>query len=160
MRWIIDGYNVLLSDQKLSHLMKIDSEQARRELVLEISGSRRLSRDDINLVFDGRFTPSSSHEGPRFAVRFTSRGETADEWIKREVGNSTKRLSLTVVSSDLSIVAYAKECGAATMKSGEFLSVVRTKNAGRKQIDADDEKPASAGKLDQELLDLFKGKRK
>ncbi len=140
--------------------MKIDSNQTRHELALEILRSARLSKDDINLVFDGRFAPSASREGPRLVVRFTSGGETADEWIKREIGNSTKRRSLTVVSNDLSILAFAKECGAATMKSGEFLSMVRTLNARGKDTVSDDEKPASAGKLDEELLYLFKGKRK
>ncbi len=160
MRWLIDGFNVALSDQKLSRLMKIDSEQARHELAMEILGSKRLSKEDINLVFDGRFAPSSSREGPRLVVRFTSRGETADEWIKREIGNSTRRRSLTVVSNDLSILGYAKECGAATMKSGDFLSMVRAVNERGNGMVIDDEKPESAGKFDEELLDLFKGKRK
>ena len=160
MRWIVDAYNVLLCDQRMSQLMKIDGDAARRELVSTISGSWRLSKDDVTLVFDGRFAPSSSHEGPRLVVRFTSASETADDWIKKEVGKSTRRRSMTVVSNDLSILAYAKECGAATVRSREFLSMVRGKDKPAKRTQVDDEKPVSAGKLDKELLELFRGKKK
>ena len=160
MRWLIDGYNVILSDTKLSRMLRNDNEQGRYEFIAEVSGSRRFSGEDVVIVFDGRFAASSSREGPRLEIRFTSSGQTADEHIKNEVGRSTKRRSLTVVTNDRSILAYARECGAATLRSGDFLALARGNSHVRRKVEEASEKPLPTGQPDPELLKLFTGKEK
>lgn len=160
MFWLVDGYNVALSDSKLSRMLRNDNEAGRRQLLFEVAGSRRFSRQNVTIVFDGRFASSSERETPRLLVKFTSRGETADDLIKREIGDSKKRRSLTVVTNDRSILAYARECGAKTLGSAEFLSMVREKTPGRKNSEPFSEKPEPAGKPDPELLKLFTGKKR
>lgn len=160
MFWLVDGYNVVLSDGRLSKMLRNDNEAGRRQLLFEIAGSRRFSRQNVTIVFDGRFAPSSERETPRLLVKFTSRGETADDLIKREIGESNRRRALTVVTNDRSILAYARECGARTLGSAEFLAMVREKVAAREKADVFSEKPDPAGRPDPELLKLFTGKKK
>lgn len=160
MRWLIDGYNVILTDPRLAKMLRNDNEQGRHELISRILATRRLNKDDITVVFDGRYAASSSREGNRLLIRFTARGETADDFIKREVGKSQRRRSLVVVSNDRSILAYARECGAGIMGSGEFLAMTRERKQHPSHSYASDEKPDPPGKPDPELLKLFTGKRK
>ena len=141
-------------------MLRNDNESGRRELLAEILGSGRFTGQDVVIMFDGRFGASSSREGDRVEVRFTSRGETADDVIKSEIGRSTRRRSLTVVTDDRSIVTYAKECGARTLGSRDFLRLIRERAAGSKDVDTELEKPESTGSPDPELLKLFTGKRK
>lgn len=160
MRWLVDGYNVILSDPKLSRMLRNDNEQGRFEFIAELSASRRFSGENVTIVFDGRFTASSSREGRMILVRFTSRRESADDFIKKEIGNSPKRRSLTVVTNDRSIIAYAKECGAKTLGSRDFLTLARGNGRRREKVDAAAEKPESTGRPDPELLKLFTGRKK
>lgn len=160
MHWLVDGYNVILSDIRLSKMLRNDAEQGREEFTREISASRRFRGESVTVVFDGRFAASSSREGPRLLVRFTSKGQTADDLIKLEIGRSVRRRSLTVVTNDRSILAYAKECGARTLSSGDFLALARARTPGRERINTEAEKPESTGRPDPELLKLFTGKKR
>ncbi len=160
MVWLVDGYNVILSDERLAKLLRNDSETGRRELLLEITNSRRFSKENITVIFDGRFAASASKVSLKLLVKFTSSGETADDSIKREVGRSTRRHGLTVVTNDRSILAYAKECGANTLGCAEFLAILRRKEHMAKETAIAAEKPESSGRPDPDLLKLFTGKSK
>lgn len=160
MYWIVDGYNVILSDDKLAKLLRIDNETGRHELLFEIANSRRLSRENVTVIFDGRFAASASRETPNLLVKFSSGGESADDLIKREVGRSGRRRSLTVVTNDRSILAYARECGAKTLASLKFLAIVRQKAQSPNVTALTSEKPESTGRPDPDLLKLFTGKNK
>ncbi len=160
MRWLIDGYNVILSDEKLAKMLRNENEAGRGELVFEIANSGRFKGDEVTIFFDGRFGASSSRETPKLLVRFTARGETADDAIKREIGNSSRRRSLFVVSNDHAIVSYARECGATAVSSAEFLVKVRNREPSNERAgNIASEKPESTGRPDQELLKLFTGKK-
>lgn len=161
MKWLIDGFNVILSDSKLGMLFRNDGEAGRAELVFEIANSGGYSSDDVTVVFDGRFGSSVSREGRKLTVRFTARGETADDFIKGEIGKSNRRRSLFVVSNDHSIVDYARECGANAVSSADFLARLRNRTPGRRFAeDPKSEKPESTGRPDPELLKLFTGKKR
>lgn len=160
MRWLIDGYNVILSDQKLAKVLRNDNESGRRELLVEIVSSRRFVRQEMAVIFDGRFGASSSREGRKLEVRFTSRGETADDVIKSEIGMSKRRRTLTVVTDDRAIIAFAKECGARTLGSRDFVRLIRERPPDREGDSIFAEKPEPTGSPDPELLKLFTGKRK
>lgn len=160
MFWIVDGYNVILSDERLAKLFRGDNETGRREFLFEIANSRRLSRENVTVIFDGRYAASASRETPKLLVKFTSGGETADDLIKHEVGRFEKRRSLTVVTNDRSILAYARECGARTLASSEFLAIVRQKVHRQSATSNVSEKPESTGRPDPDLLKLFTGKNR
>ncbi|HUI29844.1 MAG TPA: NYN domain-containing protein [Candidatus Acidoferrales bacterium] len=154
MKWILDGYNVILADHKLAAMARNSIEGSRRELIQEIAFSGKFRGDRIVLVFDGRSGGAVEKITPNFEIRFSASHETADELIKKIVGNHEKRSSITVVSNDRSIINYAKECGAKVIGSKDFLSFMRCRRRERETIEHLSEKPTP--KFDPELLKLFK----
>jgi len=160
MNWLVDGYNVILSDDKLRKLVRGDNESGRQEFLSEIMQSRMFPGDRVTVVFDGRFAASAVNEADWLVVRFTARGETADDFIKREIAESSRRRSLNVVTDDHAILDYARECGAATTRSADFISRIRGRRGERQRSLNKTEKPEPSGKPDPELLKLFTGKRK
>ncbi len=160
MRWIIDGYNVILADHKLSKLMKNSLELARDELAQEIRRSGRFRGQRVTIIFDGRHSSSAERIAENLEIRFSPPRETADDLIKKEIGAQPGRRSLFVVSNDHAIINYARECGARVIKSGEFLSLVREPKHGKDTSnDSSAEKPAANDKPDPELLRLFIGEK-
>ena len=161
MRWIVDGYNVILADNRLAKLLRNDSETARAEFLSEIQRSGKLGKQKVTVVFDGKFSSSAERIANNIDVRFSARGETADDLIKIEVGTSAKRRSLSIVTNDHAIINYARECGANVVKSQDFLLMVRganvTTQAGKISVV---EKPEPTGNPDPELLKLFSEKKK
>jgi predicted RNA-binding protein with PIN domain len=156
---VIDGYNLILADIRLSKLMNKDPFSAREKLVNEIQqGIGKSSK--VTLVFDGKFLHQKELISQNFEVQFSPRGESADEVIKEIIGRAWNRRVITVVTNDLSIIAYAKECGSRTMKSEEFLRLLRTKEIVRKENDGKNplEKPEHVTNEDFELLKKWRKK--
>lgn len=150
---LIDGYNLILSDEKLSKLMRRDPTIARETLIDEIRNVIGKA-SKITLIFDGRFSHEKQLVSQNFEIQFSQKGEPADDVIKDIVGRAYNRRSITVVTNDLSIIAYARECGSKTMKCGDFVKLLRTKkpspsgNTREKSI----EKPQHITNKDLELL--------
>ncbi len=160
MHWILDGYNIILADEKLARLARNHLEAGREELVREILSSGKFrGKEDILMVFDGRSGGSTEEFAPNLMVKFSRRGETADDLIKNTLANYKKRNSIFVVSSDHSIMNYSKECGAKSISSREFLSSIRLKKKKRNENDYSSEKPTTSSKSDLELLRLFKERK-
>ncbi|MGC8595117.1 MAG: NYN domain-containing protein [Candidatus Kryptoniota bacterium] len=150
---IIDGYNLIYSDKWLSKLMKKDPLIARDALIDEIQHSIGNSLD-VTLVFDGKFMHEKKSVSRNFRILFSSGGESADDVIKNLIGRAWNRRIITVVTNDLSIIAYAEECGSRTMNCKDFLSLLRTKKSPPNQTDKENpqEKPEHITKEDLELL--------
>ena len=160
MRWIVDGYNVILADRKLSKLLRNSPEVAREELVIEIQRSDRLRGQRVTIIFDGSIASSTERITENLEIRFSPPRETADDMIKREVGDQLRRRSLYVVSNDRAITDFAKECGSKTVNSEDFLTLVRERKQKRNPADdASVDKPTAVGEPDRELLRLFIGKQ-
>ncbi len=161
MHWIVDGYNVILSDRMLAKLFKASNELGREDLINTIMHSDMPKGERVTIVFDGKFASSEERVGSNVRVKFTSTGETADDVIKGEIARSTRRRSLRIVSDDNSISTYARECGAVAVGSKDFLSMLRGRGQGTDPAtDLVDEKPAAGGSLDTELLKLFREEKK
>ncbi|MGO9482412.1 MAG: NYN domain-containing protein [Candidatus Kryptoniota bacterium] len=169
MKWIVDGYNVIFSDSALSKVARNNIEAARDAIVSEIESCRRLTKDKLDLVFDGKHKTAVDRLSDNLTVSFSASGQTADDLIKDEIGRSTARRSLCIVTNDYAIIDYARGCGAIVMQSEEFLSLVRkfkSAHGGSRKLeteptlDLDAEKPRVIGKVDQELLKLFKENKK
>ncbi|MFZ1082246.1 MAG: NYN domain-containing protein [Candidatus Kryptoniota bacterium] len=169
MKWIVDGYNVIFSDARLSKLLRNDIEAAREELILKIKSCNSLIADKVNLVFDGKYNATANKISDSLIISFSTKGQTADDFIKEQIERSARRRSLCIVSNDLAIIDYARICGANVVKSEEFLSMLgklpptskSSRNARQEKANGSDiGKPIVNGKLDQELLKLFKENKK
>lgn len=107
---IVDGYNVIYSVNSKTQ----DLELAREELIRHIKmfGNKR-----VIIVFDGKFGVTSNHDKN---VVFT-KGETADDYIKRFVSGSKYPDHITVVTRDKGIIDSVKSVGAKVITPHEFL---------------------------------------
>jgi len=159
MRWILDGYNIILSDEKLARIARRNLEAARNELANELSLAAKPPNDSHLLVFDGRADGSAKDSLRNLEIRFTNSGESADDFIKNIIGGYRKRGAIRTVSNDLSIINYTRECGAVPVSTAEFLRLIRMRSNRRNDEETSSEKPQSISKSDLDLLELFKGEK-
>jgi len=118
---IIDGYNLIRQSTTLSRLDQQDIMLGRDALVDMLAAYRKIKPHRITVVFDGHHGPAFSQTQDRrkgIAIRFSRRGESADDVIKRMA--LKEREKALVVSSDLEIANSAAAYGAATISAPLF----------------------------------------
>jgi predicted RNA-binding protein with PIN domain len=155
MRWILDGYNIILADEKLAKLARVNLVGAREELINEILSAAEFKHENVILVFDGNSGGPAERISPNLQIEFSRTLETADDLIKNMVGNHKKRSTIHVVSNDHSITNFAKECGARVLGSGDFLLLLRKRRNRTEERNLFAEKPTVPNEPDIELLRLF-----
>jgi len=120
-RIVIDGYNLIHAIPELARLVGSDLERAREALVTKLAVYRSQRKVRVTVVFDGTGTP-----GPRtwppggIEVVFSRAPQNADEKIKNMLALEKNPRSWTVVTSDNSIVIFARDYRAKTIPSAEF----------------------------------------
>jgi len=118
---IIDGYNLIRQSTALSALDQQDIMLGREALVEKLAAYRKIKPHRITVVFDGRHGPLFSvqrNQKKGICMRFSRRGESADDVIKRMA--SSEREKALVVSSDREVADSAASCGAATISARQF----------------------------------------
>ena len=93
----------------------------REALVNQLATYKKIKPHRITVVFDARHSPLFSQQNDRhkgIAIRFSRRGESADDVIKRMARE--EREKALVVSSDREIINYAARCGSATIGAPQF----------------------------------------
>jgi len=118
---IIDGYNLIRQSAALSRLDQQDIMLGRDALVDMLAAYRKIKPHRITVVFDGRHGPALSQPRDRkkgIAIRFSRRGESADDLIIRMARK--EREKALVVSSDLEIVHSVSAHAAATISAPLF----------------------------------------
>jgi predicted RNA-binding protein with PIN domain len=118
---IIDGYNLIRQSTTLSKLDQQDIMMGRDALVDRLAAYRKIKPHRITVVFDGYHSPAFSQERNQkkgIAIRFSRKGESADDLIKRMVIKERERA--LVVSSDVEITNSASAHGAATISAPLF----------------------------------------
>jgi uncharacterized protein len=140
---IIDGYNLIRQSATLSALDQQDIVLGRQALVNRLATYRKIKSHRITVVFDASHSPlflqqNDHHKG--IAIRFSRRGESADDVIKRMARQ--EREKALVVSSDREIVSFAALCGAATISAPQFEDKIErtiqiNRHAGSGESDSD-----------------------
>ncbi|MEE9496377.1 MAG: NYN domain-containing protein [Desulfobacterales bacterium] len=118
---IIDGYNLIRQSTTLSILDQQDIMLGREALVDMLAAYRKIKPHRITVVFDGHHGPVFSPQRNRqkgISMRFSRRGESADDVIKRMAHR--EREKALVVSSDREVADSAASCGAATISAQQF----------------------------------------
>lgn len=158
---IIDGYNMIGQSQKLSRVAKESLEEAREQLLIEISNYSAVTKGEIVCVFDAydRGTPQSEYEYHGVHVVFTKEHETADSFIERYVYNIYNKHTthITVVTSDMSEQHAIFGTGAYRLSSREMWRHLKeNKESVTKSMDEFGEmKPRTRIQLSEELLSEF-----
>ncbi|MFW6180320.1 MAG: NYN domain-containing protein [Spirochaetota bacterium] len=165
--YIVDGYNVILSERR--RFDTTDIERARERLLRCLAAYARERKVSVTVVWDGAQRGGARREAPG-GVRsiFTSRGTTADQKIVYMVERSANPRSITVVSDDRRhITGIARNLGAQVMPVGAFLRLTgclpaggrRPAGARREQGSGREPEPDKSGADDlsvEEWLRLFK----
>jgi predicted RNA-binding protein with PIN domain len=118
---IIDGYNLIRQSASLSFLDQQDLELGRDALVDKLAAYKKIKSHRITVVFDGQHSNLLSQKRDQkkgIAIRFSSRGESADDVIKRMARKEKQKV--LVVSSDREVVDSAASDGAATISASKF----------------------------------------
>ncbi len=143
-KYYVDGYNVIFS----TFLRDFELEKARDYL---IQFSRVYVPDVVIIVFDGKEGIPSAISPSNF-VRFT-RGESADDYIKRMVEREKDRSRVFVVTNDKSIIGYVRYLGAHVMSPDVFMG--GPKHPQKTLNDKDSLPEIEKKKINEELLKLW-----
>ena len=120
-RIVIDGYNLIHAMPELARLVGSDLERARDGLVSKLAVFRSGRGVRVTVVFDGRGTGAPQTRPPGgIEVVFSRAPQNADTKIKTMLALEKSPKSWTVVTSDNSIVRFARDYGAKTIPSAEF----------------------------------------
>jgi predicted RNA-binding protein with PIN domain len=141
-RIIIDGYNVVYTDESLRRTACKDLERARGRLIEKLERYVADKKLSITVVFDGRggMTDAESIVPGKLQVVFSRGHETADEFIVAALRNSPNPRAHIVVTSDMADIGRtARSLGAEVMGSKRFLA--RLEETPAQDTVADSEKP-------------------
>lgn len=120
-RVVVDGYNLIHAMPELARLVDSDLERARDALVAKLAVYRARRNVRVTVVFDGRGTAAPQTRPPGgVEVTFSRAPQTADAKIKNLLALEKSPRSWTVVTSDNSIVLFARDYRAKTIPSAEF----------------------------------------
>lgn len=120
-RVVIDGYNLIHAMPELARFVADDLERARDALVSKLAVYRSGRGVRVTVVFDGRSMAAQQTRPPGgIEVVFSRAPQNADAKIKTMLSLEKSPKSWTVVTSDNSIVRYARDYGAKTIPSAEF----------------------------------------
>ncbi len=137
---IVDGYNLIHAIPELKNKLSHDLEAARNDLLNLLIRYRNKKKVNITVIFDGRPGSIEDQEMKKgLKVQFSQAPEKADQVIKRMIDKIEGEKGVMVVSSDREIFDYAKVCGLARIKSGEFAAQLLPSPAkkNKKKTDAE-----------------------
>ena len=122
---IIDGYNLIGAGGEFGLALSLPDKEDRLVRLLSSFRSRSRSRRAMLVVFDGHHGRLAA--GPRRHTQLGiqvewSLGETADAVIVRRVRSAASARGIEVVTSDEQVLRAIASCGAAGVRSQEFLA--------------------------------------
>lgn len=154
---VVDGYNVIYTDDALRKTAAANIERSRKKLVAMLAAY--LSNKDlrVTVVFDGRGgLPDTEAAIPgKLEVVYSARYQTADELIVAMIKASPNPRSHIVVTSDRAHIRPAvAEIGCAVIESKDFLERIRGKKTGGGRGDGDEKPRGGSDDMDY-WLDRF-----
>ena len=153
---IVDGYNVIYTDDHLRKIACRDIERARREFLELLTSYANAKRVQVTVVFDGRgaLADGETIVPGKLQVVYSARGETADDLIIMTLKRSQTPQAYLVVTSDRThIVPVARGFGCDVLGSRRFLE--RLRPGGTAPTRTKEEKPRAGDDDTDFWLDEF-----
>ena len=121
---IVDGYNLIHSDERLQKTALFSLEKAREELMDLLSNYVSYTKTELVLVFDAYLVKNGegaefTHDGYR--VVYTKADQTADAYIERMMHELGPDYSIRMVTNDRLLQFSAVHSGISRMTAKEFL---------------------------------------
>ncbi len=142
--YLVDGYNVIYARNPRPENLEAERENLVRQV-------RQALGRQVLVVFDGQHGVGSRGEA---GVVYT-RGETADEYIRRYVARSARPQDIVVVTRDRPLQNTVKHLGSQVMDPSVFFQEIR--RAGRSDSPSPEKRlrPDEISRINRELLDLW-----
>lgn len=121
---IVDGYNLIYSDDALKSTADFSLEKARDDLMNILSSYVGYTKCELVLVFDAYLVEDNkgteiSHDG--YKVVYTKENETADTYIEKLMHELGPDYSIRMVTNDRLLQFSAVHSGVSRMTAKEFL---------------------------------------
>ncbi|MBE6630219.1 MAG: GTP-binding protein [Ruminococcaceae bacterium] len=121
---IVDGYNLIYSDETLTKTAAFSLEKAREELMDLLSNYVNYTKTELVLVFDAYLVRDGAgsefvHDGYR--VVYTKEDQTADAYIEKMMHDLGPDYSIRTVTNDKLLQFSAVHAGVSRMTAKEFL---------------------------------------
>ncbi len=123
---LIDGYNLIFSDDYLKELAGVDIGSARDQLIERLKNYAGYTGFEVNVIFDAyKVVPGagSTEDHNGVTVTYTAQDEPADIRIGKMI-NSIKDRRIYAVSSDELVQRDAWTHGALRLSSREFMKLL------------------------------------
>ena len=154
MPFVVDGYNLIYRDRRLSDVIDERGARAARDgLVAVLASFADASRREVTVVFDGAKAedptlPRRVRKGA-VEIRYSDFGVTADRVIEEMIELHPAPAELYVVSDDKSVAKAIEARGAHGVPVDDFLERVRRAFRKRRHARARrDEKPSDVSNSD------------
>ena len=121
---IIDGYNLIYSDQNLKSTSLFSLEKAREELMDLLSNYVSYTKSELVLVFDAHLVKDgvgTEFIRDGYKVIFTKENQTADTYIEKMMYELGPDYSIRMVTNDRLLQFSAVHSGITRMTSKEFI---------------------------------------
>jgi uncharacterized protein len=153
MHYLVDGYNLLFRVVKKRGSL----EKTRRQLIEEINDIVSKLHLQITLVFDGaeeKLPQSARSHFDAIEIVYTSKKQSADEYISEEVLLSRTPSQITVVTNDRELATHCRTHRAKIQTIDEFLSFLMKKKTKKRKLSSRSERVFRES--DPELARLLK----
>ena len=131
--YLIDAFNVIHQISGFTGSLTPRNDFVNYIQKNNLTGS---ARNKVMVVFDG-YPPVSDHPCGQYDIVFSC-GLTADDVIKKRVGNYKNKSELIVVTDDREIRGYVKSLGAGLLSVADFLNKARKSGPTHSHEDVSD----------------------
>ena len=136
----VDGYNVINSWPELRKIKEYSLGSAREKLIETLQNYSAYNGYKLFVIFDAHLQKGSIEKKEKLinnlVVVYTKEGQTADEFIEKNINNIGKKIDVTVVTSDSLEQQVVFQRGATRMSSLEFYhEVIDVQNKIRIETD-------------------------
>jgi predicted RNA-binding protein with PIN domain len=132
MHYLVDAYNLLFRTLKKRGSL----EKSRQTLIEELNNLISNLNLHVTLVFDGAEehlpSPARGHYDA-IEIIYTSKSQTADEYIYKEVMASQAPAQITVVTNDRELSGRCRQHHAQTLAIDAFLQLLSKKRTKKKR---------------------------
>ncbi|NTV52166.1 MAG: NYN domain-containing protein [Candidatus Firestonebacteria bacterium] len=125
---LVDGFNIIRRDGKLSEAERKNFYGAQELLIQRLAQYRRGTDHRVTLVFDGTASPNPYRhrtEKSGIEVIFSARGETADDVIKDLIAEAGPSQGMLVATADRDLAAACRSYGAGIIPPEELTARTR-----------------------------------
>jgi len=149
-KYIIDGFNLGYKLSSVAPLLRRgDVNTAIQRIIDFVAGSLPDKAVSVLLVFDGQPTAYEHFRVPgKISLRFSRYPQKADDIIRNFLRRSTEAAGWTAVTSDREIINTARDMGAQSLSSEDFISRRHKANSVTSKTEA------SAQKYDPSHVDV------